>query len=245
MSTPTSLKIYLIRHGETKWSKAGRNNGNTDIPLTNQGELDAQQVGQRLQTIKFCRILCSPLQRAMRARELALSGAVAEIEPDLAEWNYGDYEGQLTQAVRNIRCNWDLYRDGCPGGESIAQVAARADRLISRLRPITGNVALFSHSQFGSILSMRWIGLPVSEAAHFPQEAGSVTILMYADHQPDVPVVSRWSGEGPSFSLGIYPGSDVPKETKSAAIARWENEGGEITSQTHVRVGRVHEVMTI
>jgi len=132
MSKRSPLRLYLIRHGETKWSKSGRHTGCTDIPLTKLGELEARQLGERLSLIEFSRIYSSPQQRAQRTCELTLPERAFDTEQDLAEWNYGDYEGKLTQDIWKVRSNWDLFHDGCPGGESPRQVAARADRLIGR-----------------------------------------------------------------------------------------------------------------
>ena len=160
-------RIYLIRHGETEWSLSGQHTGRTDIPLTARGEDEARELGQRLRDIQFARVLTSPRQRARRTCELAGLGPVAEIEPDLAEWDYGDYEGQRSADIRKARPDWNLFRDGCPRGEMPAQISDRADRLIARLRVLDGNVALFSHGHFGRVLAARWIGLPVSEGQHF------------------------------------------------------------------------------
>ena len=232
MNTSPSIRLYLIRHGETKWSLSGRHTGTTDIPLTKHGEEEAHQLGQRLRLIQFSRIYCSPLQRAQRTCELTIQGQAFEFEPDLEEWNYGDYEGKLTQEILKVRPEWDLFRDGCPGGESPHQVATRADRLISGLRTLSGNVALFTHGQFGGALAMRWIGLPLADAEHFPLATGSVSILSFAAHHPDVPVVARWNVPGsPSFELGIYPRIESETQAIPIGIARWENEKDEIPAQ--------------
>ena len=154
---------YLIRHGETAWSLSGQHTGRTDIPLTEQGEQDARKLGERLHAVRFRRVFTSPLQRARRTCELTGLNEVAEIEPDLAEWDYGDYEGQRPVDIRKGRPDWNLFRDGCPRGESPAQVSERADRLIARLRTLEGNIAIFSHGHFGRVLAARWIGLRVSK----------------------------------------------------------------------------------
>jgi probable phosphoglycerate mutase len=148
-------RLYLIRHGETAWSLSGQHTGRTDIPLTEQGEQDARKLAERLRTVRFSRVFTSPLQRARRTCELAGLGDVAEIEPDLVEWDYGDYEGQFSLDTRKRRPDWNLYRDGGPGGESPAQVSERADHLIARFRTLEGNIAIFSHAQLGRVLATR------------------------------------------------------------------------------------------
>ena len=177
---PSALSnLYLIRHGETAWSLSGQHTGRTDIPLTEHGEQDARKLAERLRTVKFSRVFTSPLQRARRTCELAGLGEVAEIEPDLVEWNYGDYEGQFSLDTRKKRPDWNLFRDGGPRGESPAQVSKRADRLIARVRALEGNIASFSHGQFGRALAARWIGLPVRQAQHFLLNTASLSVLGY------------------------------------------------------------------
>ena len=154
-------RFYLIRHGETEWSLAGRHTSRTDIPLTEQGERDARQLGGRVNAASITRAFTSPRQRTQRTAALVGLTPVPEIEPDLAEWDYGDYEGQRSVDIRQRRPDWNLFRDGCPRGELPAQLSDRADRLIARLRALDGNVALFSHGHFGCVLGVRWIGLPV------------------------------------------------------------------------------------
>ena len=188
-----SLRLYLIRHGETEWSLTGQHTGRTDIPLTPRGEEEARELAPGLTCIPVSHVLTSPLQRARRTCELAGLGAAANIEPDLAEWDYGDYEGQRSADIRKQRANWNVFRDGCPGGESVAQVSERADRLIAHLRSLNGNTALFSHGQFGSVLAVRWVGLPLVTAQHFPLSTASLSILGFADHHPEVPVIAGWN----------------------------------------------------
>ena len=188
-----SLRLYLIRHGETEWSLTGQHTGRTDIPLTPRGEEEARELAPRLKDIPVSHVLTSPLQRARRTCELAGLRAAAIVEPDLVEWDYGDYEGERSADIRKQRANWNVFRDGCPGGESVAQVSERADRLIAHLRSLAGNTALFSHGQFGSVLAVRWVGLPLVSAQHFPLATGSLSILGFADHHPEVPVIARWN----------------------------------------------------
>jgi probable phosphoglycerate mutase len=186
-------RIYLIRHGETEWSLSGQHTGRTDISLTASGEDGARELGQRLRDIQFARVLTSPRQRARRTCELAGLGPVAEIEPDLAEWDYGDYEGQRSVDILKGRPDWNLFRDGCPRGETPTQISDRADRFIARLRVLDGNVALFSHGHFGRVLATRWIGLPVSEAQRFLLDTASLSILGYEPNHVESPVIALWN----------------------------------------------------
>lgn len=190
-----NASLYLIRHGETEWSLAGRHTGRTDIPLTRNGEEEARELGRRLQDIPFTHVLSSPLKRALQTCELAGLDVAPVLEADLAEWDYGDYEGQRSFEIRNERPDWNVYRDGCPGGETPAQVSNRADRLIARLCKLNGNIALFTHGQIGSALAMRWIGLAVSEAQHFTLGTASLSILSFDQHHAEVPVIKLWNGQ--------------------------------------------------
>ena len=187
------LRLYLIRHGETEWSLSGQHTGRTDLPLTKHGEDQARQLAPRLAHIQFARVLTSPRQRARRTCELAELGAAVETEPDLAEWDYGDYEGQLTADVRKRRPGWNVFRDGCPGGETPSAVSERADRLIAHLCKLDGNVALFSHGEFACVLAARWIGLPVVEGQHFSVDAASLGILSYNPSHPEEHVIALWN----------------------------------------------------
>ena len=186
-------RLYLIRHGETAWSLSGQHTGRTDIPLIEQGEQDARKLAKRLHAVSFSRVFTSPLRRARRTCELAGLDDSAEIEPDLAEWDYGDYEGQRLVEIRNGRSGWNLYRDGCPRGESPAQVSERADRLIARLRTMGGNIAVFTHGSFGRVLGVRWIGLPVMQAQHFLLGTASVSVLGYGHNLAEDPAIVLWN----------------------------------------------------
>jgi probable phosphoglycerate mutase len=186
-------RIYLIRHGETEWSLSGQHTGRTDIPLTARGEDGARELGQRLRGVQFAEALTSPRQRAQRTGELAGLRPAPQIEPDLAEWDYGDYEGKRTADIRKARPDWNLFRDGCPNGESPSQISARADRLITRLSSLEGNVALFSHGHFGRALAARWIRLPVSEAHRFLLDTTSISILGYEHDRADSPAIVLWN----------------------------------------------------
>lgn len=219
-----SLHLYLIRHGETAWALTARHTGITDIPLTENGVDQAMELGPRLAGVSFARILTSPLQRARHTCELAGLKGIPVIDPDLAEWNYGDYEGEKSSDIRKERTDWDLFRDGCPRGEMPGQILVRADCLIVRLRQLDGNVALFSHGQFGGILAARWIGLPLAAARHFPLGTASISILGYDPGHPEVSVISLWNFV--SHSISDSTGSD--QTMKKQAISGWENEGGRI-----------------
>ncbi|OHB62931.1 MAG: phosphoglycerate mutase [Planctomycetes bacterium RBG_13_60_9] len=172
--------VYLARHGETPWSLTGQYTGLTDLPLTEQGERNARQLRERLKGIPFDKVWTSPLQRAVRTCELAGFGAVAEIDPDLVEWNYGEYEGRRTSEIVAERPGWLLFRDGCPGGESPARVDERAKRIVSRVRAVNGNVLLFSSGHFIRVLATRWIGLePSVHSRSFKLSTASLSALGY------------------------------------------------------------------
>ena len=188
-----SLNLYLIRHGQTEWSLSGQHTGQTDLPLTPEGETQASQLTRLLAGIEFNEILISPLQRARRTCELSGLGNNPQIEPDLVEWNYGQYEGLTSAEIEKHEPHWNLFRDGAPGGETASDISARADRLISRLKTTTGNIALFSHGHFFCALAMRWIGLPVLSASHLELSTSSVSILGFAAHHPETPVISGWN----------------------------------------------------
>jgi len=193
-------RLYLVRHGETAWSLSGQHTGRTDIPLTEQGENDARKLAGRLRAVKFSRVFTSPLQRARRTCELAGLNEVAEIEPDLTEWNYGEYEGQRPGDIRKERPDWNVFQDGCPRGESTAQVSERADRLIAWLRMLKGNIAIFSHGHFGRVLAARWIGLPVGQAQHFLLSTASLSILGYEHNLAEEPAIVLWNAVSNQFS---------------------------------------------
>ena len=184
--------IYLARHGETAWSLSGQHTGLTDLPLTERGERNARQLRQRLSGLAFAKVFTSPLQRAVRTSELAGFAAVAEIDRDLLEWNYGDYEGRRTAEILVERPDWQLFRDGCPGGESPSQVGARADRVVRRLRAIQGDVLLFSSGHFLRVLAARWLGLDAAAGKFFLLSTASVSVLSY-EHNLSEPVIRLWN----------------------------------------------------
>ena len=189
----TGVRVYLIRHGQTAWSLSGQHTGRSDIPLTEHGEEEARGLERWLRPIQFTHILTSPRQRAQRTCALAGLDALAEVEPDLAEWDYGEYEGLGSVDIRKDRPGWNVFRDGCPGGEMPADITVRADRVISRLETMSGGVALFSHGQFGMALAARWIGLRVLQGQHFTLSTASVSVLGRHPTRPDVRVIEFWN----------------------------------------------------
>ena len=194
------LSLYLVRHGQTEWSLSGQHTGRTDIPLTARGEDEARALVPWLRHVQFGLVLTSPRQRARRTCELVGLGREADVEPDLAEWDYGDYEGKRSSDIRQERPDWNVFHDGCPHGEMPAQVSDRADRLIARLYAMNGNVALFSHGEFGRALAARWIGLPVIEGQHFLLGTASLNILSYNPAHPEVRVMALWNATPSMFA---------------------------------------------
>lgn len=188
------LQVYLVRHGETAWSISGQHTGITELRLTAHGEEQARALAPRLDQTVFTRILVSPRARAHQTCELAGCGAANEIEPDLAEWDYGDYEGQRSDDIRKVHADWNLWRDGCPHGEMPAEVSTRADRLIAKLCRLRGNIALFTHGHFGTALAVRWIGLPVVEGQHFSLSPASLSLLSHGASHFDQRVITLWNG---------------------------------------------------
>ena len=185
--------VYLARHGETAWTLSGQYTGLTDLPLTERGERNARRLEERLRGLSFTNVFTSPLQRARRTCELAGFGAVTEIDPDLVEWNYGDYEGLHTAEIRAKRPGWELFRDGCPGGESPPQITARADRVVSRIRAVPGDVLLFSSGHFIRVLATRWIGLEVTaNARRFMLSTASLSAVGY-ENELSRAVIRLWN----------------------------------------------------
>ena len=186
--------LYLIRHGETAWSLSGQHTGRTDIALTEPGEQDARELGEWLRAVSFSRVFTSPRQRARQTCTIAGILPQAIIESDLAEWEYGDYEGLLSSDIRATRPGWTIFEDGCPGGESPAQVSDRADRVIARLRLLEGTVAIFTHGHFGRVLGARWIGLSVAYARRLLFDTASISLLEYEYDRRGQPVIAKWNG---------------------------------------------------
>jgi probable phosphoglycerate mutase len=192
MST-TPGNVYLVRHGATEWSVSGQHTGRTDIPLTPQGEDNARRLGARLRGLSFALVLTSPLQRARRTCELAGFGGVAKDDPDLLEWNYGAYEGLRSADIRRERPGWYLFRDGCPGGESAADVGARADRVVARARGMAGDVLLVAHGHILRVVAARWLGLPPEDARYFLLGTAALSVLGYEHDDPAQPVLRLWN----------------------------------------------------
>jgi probable phosphoglycerate mutase len=185
--------VHLARHGETAWSLSGQHTGRTDLPLTERGERNARALGDRMRGLRFVRVFTSPSQRAVRTAELAGFGGVAEVDPDLAEWDYGEYEGRRTAEIHAERTDWQLFRDGCPGGESPTQVGDRADRVVERLRAVQGDVLLFSSAHFLRALAARWLGLEVSVGGpYFLLNTASLSALGY-EHNLAEPAIRLWN----------------------------------------------------
>jgi len=188
--------VYLARHGETAWSLSGRHTGLTDLPLTPRGERNARRLGTRLQGLAFAKVFTSPLQRAHRTCELAGFSAVAEVDRDLVEWNYGDYEGRTSDAIHAERPDWQLFRDGCPGGESPLDVGVRADCVIRRARAADANVLLFSSGHMLRVLAARWLGLAPADGRYFLLGTAGLCALGY-EHDFSQPVIRLWNETQP------------------------------------------------
>ena len=191
MSSPLP-EIYLVRHGETEWTVSGRHTGRSDIPLTRRGEEAARGVADRLQGQSFAAVWSSPSQRARRTCELAGFGPAPEIRDNLAEWDYGAYEGLISKQIHELRPDWQLFRDGCPEGEAAADVGARADAIIAELRKANARILVFSSSHFLRVLGARWLGLPPEGGAHFVFDTTSISVLGY-EHNLAEPVIRRWN----------------------------------------------------
>jgi broad specificity phosphatase PhoE len=202
--------LIVARHGETAWSLSGQHTGRTDIPLTPNGEREAEALGRRLRGLDLALLLTSPLQRARRTSEIAVGDHRATLDPDLAEWDYGDYEGITTAEILTRRPGWSLFRDGCPNGETAAQVGARADRAIARIRANPGSVLVFSHGHFSRVLAARWLGLPAGHGCYFTLSTASLSILGY-EHGLTEPVILSWNDtahldrDGAAAHLGYAP----------------------------------------
>ena len=188
-SLPT---VYLARHGDTAWSLTGQHTGLTDLPLTESGEANARALAPRLAGIAFALVLTSPLRRAMRTCELAGFADRARTDSDLVEWNYGEYEGRRTAEIVADRPGWQLFRDGCPGGESPGEAGARADRAIERMRAASGNVLVFSSGHILRTIGARWLGLPPAGGAYFMLGTASLSALSY-EHDLSEPVHQFWN----------------------------------------------------
>ncbi len=189
-------KLYLARHGDTAWTDSRQHTGRTDLPLNERGEERARQIGERLQRFAFLQVFTSPLQRASKTCELAGFGAVAQVDPDLLEWDYGAFEGKLTRDIVKEHPGWELFRDGCPDGESPEDVAARADRFIARVRGIGGDVLAFSSGHIIRMIAARWLGLPPGGGRFFYCRPASVGVLGFEHKSLDEPIIGLWNFVG-------------------------------------------------
>jgi probable phosphoglycerate mutase len=196
--------ICLARHGETAWTISGQHTSFTDLPLTERGESDASRLGDQLRGRSFVRVFTSPLRRAFRTCELAGFGAQAEIDRDLVEWNYGQYEGRRSVEIHAERPDWQLFRDGCPGGESPAEISARADRVVSRVRAVDGDVLIFSSGHFLRVLAAAWLGLQAGAGTYLFLSTASFSALGYERDQSR-PVIRLWND---THHLKASPGSE-------------------------------------
>lgn len=184
--------VYLARHGETAWTVSGQHTGLTDLPLTKRGERNALALGERLRGLRFARVFTSPLLRAHRTCEVAGFAAEAVIDSDLVEWNYGEYEGRLMSDILAIRPDWQLFRDGCPGGESPDQIGARARRFLGRVRDIQGDVLVFSSGHLLRVFAAQWLGVGVAAGKFLLLSTASLSTLGY-EHNLSEPVISLWN----------------------------------------------------
>lgn len=194
---PSDLpRLFLARHGDTAWTDSRQHTGRTDLALNERGEDRARQLGARLQRFSFARVFTSPLQRASRTCELAGFGGRAEVDADLLEWDYGEFEGKLTRDIMQSRPGWELFRDGCPGGEMPDEVAVRADRFILRVRAIEGDVLAFSSGHIIRMITARWLGLPPAAGRFFYCRPASLGVLGFEHHNRDEPVIGIWNHAG-------------------------------------------------
>jgi probable phosphoglycerate mutase len=194
--------LYVVRHGDTDWTVSHQHTGRTDLPLNEKGEEHARELARRLKGVQVAGVFTSPLQRAFRTCQLAGFAASAVTDADLVEWDYGDYEGKTTAEIRAAAPNWELFSDGCPGGESIDDVAARADRFIFRVRHLHADAMVFSSGHFLRVLAARWVGLPPQAGRCLFLGTATVGILGY-EHGPTEPVIRLWNDDGRLTALGV------------------------------------------
>jgi broad specificity phosphatase PhoE len=220
------VNVFAIRHGETAWSLSGKHTGTTDIPLTDNGRRLAERMRHVLARNTFALVLTSPMQRAWETCELAGLGDGALVEPDLVEWNYGDYEGLTPEQIHEIAPSWLIFRDGCPGGETPEEVVTRVDRVLARARAVDGNVALFAHGHILRVLAARWVGLPASAGKHFLLNTGTLSVLAYYH---DIPAVNIWNGPFFDNTMGEHntkgeaantPACNYTANARSALLCR-------------------------
>jgi broad specificity phosphatase PhoE len=215
----TLPSAYLARHGETAWTLTGQHTSLTDLPLTERGECNARQLRERLSGLTFTKVFTSPLQRAMRTCELAGFGAEAQVDHDLIEWDYGEYEGRLTIDILESRPGWQLFRDGCPGGESPQQVADRADRVVERVRATAGDVLLFSSGHFLRVLAVRWIGMEAFDAQSLMLDTASLSTLSY-EHSLLQPAIQLWNDTHHVLAANSKESSGKPQHFATNEVTR-------------------------
>jgi len=186
-------RLFLARHGDTAWTESRQHTGRTDLPLNERGEERARQLGERLRRFSFACVFTSPLQRASKTCALAGFGDLAQVDPDLVEWDYGRFEGKLTSDILKERPGWEMFRDGCPDGESPQDVAARADRFVSRVRGLDGNVLAFSSAHIIRMIAARWLGLPPGAGRFFFCRPASVGVLAFEHNSGEEPIIGVWN----------------------------------------------------
>jgi probable phosphoglycerate mutase len=186
-------RLFLARHGDTAWTESRQHTGRTDLPLNERGEERARLIGEQLQRFAFARVFTSPLQRASKTCALAGFGAVAAVDPNLVEWDYGRFEGKLTRDILTERPGWELFRDGCPDGESPGDVAARADGFIAQVRRLEGDVLAFSSGHIIRMIAARWLGLPPAAGRFFYCRPASVGVLGFEHNSRDEPIIGLWN----------------------------------------------------
>jgi broad specificity phosphatase PhoE len=192
--TPPPLpRLYLVRHGETEWSRSGQHTSHTEVPLTEAGEAQARRLRPALRHLPVSQAFTSPRRRARDTAELARLALPLQLEPLLAEWNYGEYEGLRSADIVQLRPGWNLYEHGCPQGDSPAQVADRADSLLAKLARLEASALLFTHGHFGRVLAARWLGLPVTDASRLLLSPASLSILAHEHERRDLPVLALWN----------------------------------------------------
>jgi broad specificity phosphatase PhoE len=186
-------RLFLTRHGDTAWTDSSQRTGRTDLPMNERGEVRARQIGEKLKKFTFTHVFTSPLMRAAKTCELAGFGPIAEVDADLVEWDYGRFEGRLTREIINEWPGWELFRDGCPDGESPQDVAGRADRFIARVRQCDGDVVAFSSGHIIRMIAARWLGLPPVAGRFFFCRPASVGVLGYEHKRLDEPIIGLWN----------------------------------------------------
>jgi probable phosphoglycerate mutase len=183
-------RIVVVRHGETDWSLSGQHTSRTDLALTDDGRKRAEALPDLLSRYSFSLVLSSPLRRALETCEIAGFGDVVDLDDDLREWDYGEYEGLTTPQIRETHPDWNLWRDGCPGGESPPQVGTRADRVLARLASADGDALAFAHGHILRVVTARWAEMEVAEGARFKLGAGAIGVL---GHERETRAIEHWN----------------------------------------------------